>query len=569
MRPTAEAYPRQTHPFLTLGRLAPGADLETAQEELSAIAADLEATYPENEARGVNLEAYSDVVFGPVRSALLLLLGAVALVLLVACANVANLLLAESSVRMREVAVRQAFGASDGLIRRQFLVESLLLTGLGTVAGVALAFTAGLGGAVAVLFGLLPSIQSRGLDLQGILKGQGSTRGTEGRAVRRYRSGLVVAEIALAVALVVGAGILVRSFWELQAVDLGFGTAGILKAEYELPSSQYSGLPEINDFHQRFLERARQIPGVEAAAVAAQHPLDPGFTNSFTIVGREAQSRDHPEIRTRFISPGYLDVVRLPLLEGRAIEDGDLPDGPKVGVINQTAASRYFGDAGAVGQEMRFWGQTWRVVGVMGDERFRGPDRENEPAIYVSTSQLPWPRVTVLLRSDLDAPALTVEAGRILRELDPGLVLFDPVSLTSMLQESVSRPRFTATLLGLFAGLAMLLAMIGVYGVLNYAVVRRAPEVGIRLALGASRGDVFKEVVGEGLRVTALGAALGAAMALATSRLLQGLVFGISATDGTTYAVVIGLVLSAAVLASTFPALRASRTNPVALLKAE
>jgi len=569
MRPTAEAYPRQTHPFLTLGRLAPGADLETAQEELSAIAADLEATYPENEARGVNLEAYSDVVFGPVRSALLLLLGAVALVLLVACANVANLLLAESSVRMREVAVRQAFGASDGLIRRQFLVESLLLTGLGTVAGVALAFTAGLGGAVAVLFGLLPSIQSRGLDLQGILKGQGSTRGTEGRAVRRYRSGLVVAEIALAVALVVGAGILVRSFWELQAVDLGFGTAGILKAEYELPSSQYSGLPEINDFHQRFLERARQIPGVEAAAVAAQHPLDPGFTNSFTIVGREAQSRDHPEIRTRFISPGYLDVVRLPLLEGRAIEDGDLPDGPKVGVINQTAASRYFGDAGAVGQEMRFWGQTWRVVSVMGDERFRGPDRENEPAIYVSTSQLPWPRVTVLLRSDLDAPALTVEAGRILRELDPGLVLFDPVSLTSMLQESVSRPRFTATLLGLFAGLAMLLAMIGVYGVLNYAVVRRAPEVGIRLALGASRGDVFKEVVGEGLRVTALGAALGAAMALATSRLLQGLVFGISATDGTTYAVVIGLVLSAAVLASTFPALRASRTNPVALLKAE
>jgi putative ABC transport system permease protein len=595
MRPTAEAYPRQTHPFLTLGRLAPGADPETAQEELSAIAADLEATYPENEARGVNLEAYSDVVFGPVRSALLLLLGAVALVLLVACANVANLLLAESSVRMREVAVRQAFGASDGLIRRQFLVESLLLTGLGTVAGVALAyggldlmvafapddlprlssaeldlrvlaFTAGLGGAVAVLFGLLPSIQSRGLDLQGILKGQGSTRGTEGRAVRRYRSGLVVAEIALAVALVVGAGILVRSFWELQAVDLGFGTAGILKAEYELPSSQYSGLPEINDFHQRFLERARQIPGVEAAAVAAQHPLDPGFTNSFTIVGREAQSRDHPEIRTRFISPGYLDVVRLPLLEGRAIEDGDLPDGPKVGVINQTAASRYFGDAGAVGQEMRFWGQTWRV---MGDERFRGPDRENEPAIYVSTSQLPWPRVTVLLRSDLDAPALTVEAGRILRELDPGLVLFDPVSLTSMLQESVSRPRFTATLLGLFAGLAMLLAMIGVYGVLNYAVVRRAPEVGIRLALGASRGDVFKEVVGEGLRVTALGAALGAAMALATSRLLQGLVFGISATDGTTYAVVIGLVLSAAVLASTFPALRASRTNPVALLKAE
>ncbi len=598
MQPTAEAYPRQTHPFLTLGRLALGSDLETAQQELAAIAAELEASYPENDARGVNLEAYADVVFGPVRSALMVLLGAVAMVLLVACANVANLLLADTSARMREVAVRQAFGASHGLIRRQFLVESLLLTALGTAAGVALAygglgflvafapadlprlasveldlrvlaFTTGLGGAVALLFGLLPFIQIRGSNLQEFLKVQGGPRGTAGRAVRRYRSGLVVAEIALAVTLVVGAGILVRSFWELQSVDLGFSTAGIVKAEYALPTSRYPEDSEINDFHRRYLERVRQIPGVEAATLAIQHPLDPGFTNSFVIPGREAESRDFPEIRTRFISPGYLDVVRVPLLEGRTIEEGDARGEPYVGVINQTAASQFFGEAGAVGRDIRFWGLSWRVVGVMGDERFRGPDQANEPAIYVPMAQIPWNQATLLLRSDREVAALAAEARRALQELDPALMLFGAEPLTAIAEESVSRPRFTATLLGVFAGVAILLAMIGVYGVLSYAVAQRGPEVGIRLALGASRGDVFREVVGEGLRVTVVGAALGAAAALATSRLLQGLVFGVSATDATTYVVVIGLVMSTAVLASLFPALRASRTDPVALLKAE
>ena len=598
IQPTAEAFPRATHPFLTLGRLAPGADLETAQDELAAIAADLEANYPENADRGVNVEAYSDVVFGPVRSALMVLLGAVALVLLVACANVANLLLAETSARMREVAVRQAFGATAGVIRRQFLVESLLLTGLGTVAGIVLAygglgllvafapddlprlssaaldlrvlgFTTALGGAVALLFGLLPLVQTRSLELQEFLKVQAGPRGTAGHAVRRYRSGLVVAEIALAVTLVVGAGILVRSFWELQSVDLGFRTQGIVKAEYDLPTNRYTNLTEVNDFHRRYLERARQIPGVEAVTLAAQHPLDPGFTNSFVIAGREAESRDYAEIRTRFISPGYLDVVRVPLLDGRAIGEGDAPGEPNVGVINQSAASRYFGEASALGQDLRFWGLNWRIVGVMGDERFRGPDQPVEPAIYVPVAQIAWNRVAVLLRSDRDPSAVAADARRVLQELDPALILIGAGSLSTMLQESVSRPRFVATLLGVFAGIAILLAMIGVYGVLSYTVAQRGPEIGIRLALGASRRDVFREVVGEGLRVTGVGAALGAATALATSRLLQGLVFGISATDAPTYVVVIGVVLSTAVLASLLPALRASRTDPVALLKAE
>ncbi len=303
--------------------------------------------------------------------------------------------------------------------------------------------------------------------------------------------------------------------------------------------------------------------------MASQHPLDPGFTNSFQIVGREAESRDFAEIRTRFISPGYLSTVGVPLLEGRAIEEGDLSDGPNVGVLNQSAASLYFGDGIAVGQELRFWNTNWRVVGVMGGERFWGPDRANEPAIYVPVAQISWNRVNLLVRSSRDAAVLELEVSRALRELDPGFFLFGTEPLTAMLEERVSRPRFIATLLGLFAGVAILLAMIGVYGVLCYAVAQRGPEVGIRLALGASCRDVFSEVVGEGLRVTGVGAVLGTAVALATSRLLQGLVFGVSATDVKTYAVVIGLVLSAAILASLLPAIRASRTDPVALLKAE
>jgi ABC-type lipoprotein release transport system permease subunit len=222
-----------------------------------------------------------------------------------------------------------------------------------------------------------------------------------------------------------------------------------------------------------------------------------------------------------------------------------------------------------VGQELGFWGQRWRIVGVMGDERFRGPDRANEAAIYVPVAQIGWNRVSLLLRTDRDPATLEVEVRRVLQESDPTVLLFGVESLTAMVRESVSRPRFIATLLGLFAGVAILLAMIGVYGVLSYAVAQRNREVGIRLALGASRWDVFTAVVGEGLQVTGFGAALGAVTALATSRIIQGLVFGVSATDTTTYVVVIGMVLAAAVLASALPALRASRTDPVALLKAE
>ena len=605
LQPTAETYPRQTHPLLTLARLAPGASLAAAQAELAGIAAELEAVYPENASRGVNLEAYSDVVFGPVRPALLVLLGAVGLVLLVTCANVANLLLARTTARSREVAVRRALGAGAGRIRRQFIVESLTLTVLGTAAGIALAyvglealvalapadiprledasvngvvlaFAAGIAGLVALVFGLLPSLQTRRLDIQQVLKAQPGRGASEGRVGRGFRSVLVVAEVALAVALVIGAGLLLRSFVQLRAVDPGFETAGIVKAQYHLPESRYPldftrwpDLPEISGFHRRLLEEVEAIPGVESAAIAGGHPLDPGFTNSFQIVGREAESAEFPEIRTRFISPGYLETLGVELLEGRDLTAADDVRGTPVVLINRAAAERYFPDGSPLGQELRFWGIPRRIVGVIGDERFKGVDQATDPAAYAPVAQTPQQTATLLVRSSGDPLALVPEIRRRLADLDPQLALFGIEPLHATLAGTISGHRFIATLLGLFAALAILLALIGVHGVLSYTVARRAPEVGIRMALGASRATVLRAVVGEGVGLAAVGVVIGVLVALAGSRLLGGLVFGVTTTDPATFLAVPAAVLVVAAVASLAPALRATRVDALAVLRAD
>ncbi|HET7585192.1 MAG TPA: ABC transporter permease [Gemmatimonadaceae bacterium] len=611
MRPRAASYPRTTHPFLTVARLAPGATLESAQQEMSAIAADLERSYPENANRGVNLERYSDVVFGAVRPVLFVLLGAVTLVLLVTCANVANLLLARTTARAREVAMRRALGAGDGRIRRQFLVESAVLVLLGSAAGVlvayaglraivalapagiprldsasvngtVLAYAAVLAALVALAFGMLPAVQLRRLDLHGVLTVQSGRRISEGRGGRRVRSSLVVAEVALAVMLVVGAGLLLRSLWRLQAVDPGFDGAHVLKAQYQLPGTRYAmdlqrwpDIPAVTGFHARLLQAVRAIPGVESAAIASASPLDPGFTNSFRIVGREAESEHYPEIRTRFITPGYLHTLGVPLLAGRDIRDGDDARAPSVVLINRTAAERYFG-AGAggagtpIGQVIQFWGTPWRIVGVIGDERFRGVDAPPDPAVYAPLAQAPQQSVTLLVRARGPDPAsLAPAVRRALHAADPQLALFGVEPLRATLSESIARPRFSAVLLALFGGVAMALALVGVYGVLGYTVAQRVPEMGIRLALGAARWDVMRVVVGEGIALAAGGVAIGLLAALAGSRILSALVFGVTTTDPATFITVAGAVLLTALLATILPALRATRADPMLALRAE
>ncbi|MGH7551570.1 MAG: ADOP family duplicated permease [Longimicrobiales bacterium] len=605
VEPTAASFPRQTHPFLTLGRLAPNATLAAAQRELAAIMTDLEQAFPENTARGVNLEPYADVTFGPVRPALLLLLSAVALVLLVACVNVANLLLARTAARSREVSVRRALGAATGRLARQFLVESLALTGLGAAAGVALAylalnvlialapadiprlatatidlrvlgFTALIAVVVAIGFGMLPVLQAGRLDLQSVLKTQPGRRVSEGREGRRFRSALVVAEVALAVTLVIGAGVLLRSFWTLASVDPGFETAQVLKVEYQLPATRYPGdrsrwpdLPAINGFHAELLRRVRALPGVEAAAIAARHPLDPGFTNSFVIVGREAESQNWPEIRTRFMTHGYLETVGVPLIQGRDLAEGDVAGATPVAVINSLAAERYFAGADPIGQQLQFWGVSWQIVGVIGNERFNGVDEDTEPAVYTPLGQAPQASAVLLVRGSTDPRPLLGSVRRVFSEMDAQLALSGVETLEQTLSASIAKPRFTAILLALFGGVAILLAMVGVHGVLSYTVAQRAPEVGIRMALGASRAEVIRMVVREGAGLAALGTILGLVGALAGSRALSALVFGVSTRDAATFGVVTAAVLSVAVLAAWLPARRAARTEPMQSLRAE
>jgi predicted permease len=604
-RPTAAEFPRQTHPFLTLGRLGPDVSLPAAQSELSGIAADLEAEYGENAGRGVNLERYTEVVFGPVRPALWVLLGAVGLVLLVTCANVANLLLARTTARSREVAVRRALGAPSSRIRSQFLVEGLVLTVLGAIAGVALAYgglevlialapadiprlgeatvdgrvlayTTGIAGLVALAFGMVPALGARGVELHETLKRRPGRGGSEGRAGRRYRAALVVAEVALAVMLVVGAGLLLRSFRALREVDPGFDTERVLKAQYQLPDSRYPldfsrwpDIAEINDFHARLRAAVEAIPGVEAAAIAGGHPLDPGFTNSFVIVGREAESVDFPEIRTRFLTAGYLETLGVELVAGRAIRESDDVGSTPVVVINRTAAERYFPDVDPIGQRIRFWGTERQVVGVIGDERFQGVDAPTEPAAYAPLLQNPQQVATLLVRTAGPPLERVPEIRRRFRSLDPQLALFAVEPLAATLADSIARPRFLAVLLGIFAGTTILLALVGVHGVLSYAVARRAPEVGIRMALGADRWRVVRSVVREGLGLGLLGVVLGIPAAYLGARLLDSLVFGVTTTDPTTFLAVPALILLTAAVASAVPAWRAARADPIASLRAE
>jgi predicted permease len=549
----------------------------------------------------VNVQGFGDVIFGPVRPAMVLLLVAVGLVLIVTCANVANLLLARTSARMREVALRRALGASGARIARQLLTEAFVLTALGATLGVGvawlglrvlvagapadvprlgaaaldarvLAFTVVIAVVVAIVFGGIPALRVRGSGLRGALQAQPG-RVTEGVGGQRVRAALVIGQVALAVALFTAAGLLLRSYAALQAVDPGFRTAGVLKAEYQLPNSRYpSGsnwpdLPAINGFHATAVQRIGALPGVQAAAVAARHPLDPGFTNSFQIVGREAESSDFPEIRTRLISAGYLATTGVPLLSGRDISTTDAATTPRVGLLNRAAAERYFPGTDPLGQRLQFWGIEWLVVGVIGDERFKGIDQESEPAIYAPLAQAPQARVVLLVRTDRDPLLLVPQVRHVLREMDVEIPLFGVEPLQRTVSATIAQPRFTTMLLGILSGVTVLLALIGVHGLLAYTVAQRTRELGIRMALGATRREIRAMVLRQGVRLAGAGVLIGIIAALLGTRLLASMLFGVTATDPVTFLLVTFAVLGTAAGAAWLPARRATAVHPMEVLR--
>ena len=602
---TPQTLPRSTHPIFMVARMRAG--VAATQEELAGIAADLERAYPENLARGVFVEPLSAVVFGPVRPALLVLLTAVGLVMLVACANVANLLLARGTARRREVAVRTALGASAARMMRQFAVEGLLLALVAAVLGAGLA-VAGVRLLVAIapadipriadaavdlrvlaitllvavgaglMFGMVPALQARRVDLQGSLKGEGGHGASAGVERTRLRSILVVAECALAVMLVIGATLLIKSFWRIQNVDPGFTSAGILKAEYQLPSSRYPvdfrrfpDLKEIHAFTRGVLQKVERLPGVDAAAVSGYHPLDPGFTNSFRIVGREAEAARQPEISVRRVTPGYFRTMGVPLVRGRFLTASDHTAAPPVLLINEAAARRFFDGQESIGKQINFWGANRTIVGVIGNERFQGLTEAPPIAVYAPLDQAPSANGggALLVRTSGDPTALIASVRAAIREQDPALAVFGLEPLVETVSRSVAERRFTMLVLGLLASVALVLAAIGVHGVLSYTVTERAREIGIRMALGAQPASVHRLVVTEGLTLALTGTALGLAGALALTRSMGTLLFGVTPTDPATYIVVpLGLVL-VALVASYVPARRATRVDPVAALRAD
>lgn len=605
-RPATAA--RNPHSYRVLGRLAEGTTVDAAHREMVTIAAELEAEFPANQNRGAFVEPLDDVVRSDVRPTLWVLFAAVGLLLAIACTNVATLLLARATGRRRDVAVLSALGAGPRRLARRFLLEGLLLAGTGAafgaavaalatpamirllpgrlptvgevgVDGTALGFAAGVASMAGVVFALIPIVLARSADLRADLaeggrEGGGGTGGPRRLALRRA---LVGAQLALSVLLLVGSALMGRTLWNLHRVDPGFRPHDLLRVSYFLPEARYPrdfatwpDWPEMNGFHHRLLDRLEATPGVVSAAVSTNHPLDPGFTNGFSVEGRPVDP-GQGEMTTRIVSPGYFETAGLRLLEGRFMNEGDDTDTPFVAVLNRTAARRHFPDGDALGARIGIWGTEPReVVGIVEDERMFGLHRDPPPGLYVNAFQAPpvATPIVLLVRSAGPPQALAEPVRRIVRELDSQVPVFDVSTMEETVAASVARERFTSAVLAVFAAVAVALALLGVHGVLAYLVAQRRHEVGVRMALGASRGDVLRMILGQGAVMAGLGIATGLGAAWLLSGLLEGLLFGVSPTEPEVYlAVAVGLALVAG-LASAVPAFRATRTDPARSLRA-
>ena len=599
-------------------RLNPGITLAQARTEIATITARLERQYPGTN-RNVTVTPLKEKVVGKVRTPLLVLLGAVGFVLLIACANVAHMLLARATTRQKELAVRTALGARRLRLIRQFLTENLVLATAGASIGLLLGyfgtralvaisppdiprieavtmdgrvvlFLVAIGALTSVIFGLVPAIRASAVDLADTLK-QGGRGSSDGSRKNKLRSFLVASEFALALMLLVGAGLMVRSFYALQAVDAGFDPHHVLSMVVSVAGSKEAPAGRRGIFYQQLLERVRALPGVESAGGINHLPLAGDLWGwSFVISGRPVPEPGHsPNAVYRLVTPGYFQAMKLPILRGRDISDADTANSPGVVIINEQAARKYWPGEEPIGKQISFTTNhsakgeagppNWlTVIGVAKNAKQGDWADPSYPEVYLAAFQnrefmsedsAHTAYITLVLRTSGDPAALAASVKNLVWAIDRNLPISDVVTMDGVVREATAQPHFEMQLLAIFAGVALVMAAVGIYGVMNYSVSRRTQEIGIRISLGASRADVLRLVLREGMFVALLGSTVGIAASLLLSRVMMKLLYGVQPTDPLTFVVVGSMLMLVAVAAIYIPARRALRVDPMIALRAE
>ncbi|HEV2828458.1 MAG TPA: ABC transporter permease [Pyrinomonadaceae bacterium] len=603
----AQLTRRFMHGTNLIGRLKPGVSVAQAQTELSLIAKRIEQEHNQSHAgTGLKLIPLQEQVVGQVKPILIVLLAAVGFVLLIACANVASLLLTRSLARQKEVAIRSALGASRWRVIRQLLTESLLLSFAGGVAGLLVAywgihglvavlpdaqlsalpflkslridtsillFSFGLSVLTGVIFGLAPALQSSRPDLNEVLKEGG--RNTAGGAGHRLRSALVVAEIAMAVVLLVGAGLMMKSLLQLLQANIGFNPQNVLTMTVVLPPGKYGDANRQVNFFDQLNERVQTLPGVSGAGTVDKLPLQGGNTTRFNIEGDPIPPPGQEiEANSRVVNESYFQTLGVPLIAGRMFDERDKADAPGVVIIGKSGADKIFAGRNPVGRRIAYTaGQSTPdlIVGVVGDVKIGGLDDAIRPVVYYPYRQNPTLATNLVVRTNADPAALAGAIRSEIRTLEPDVALFNVSPMEQLISDSPAAfmRRFPALLMSIFAGVALLLASIGIYGVVSYSVSQQTHHIGVRMALGARTSDILKMVLRQGLTLAIAGMAVGLVAALALTRLLRSLLFEVQTTDPTTFAVVLSTLFVVALLACYLPARRATKVDPLVALRYE
>jgi putative ABC transport system permease protein len=607
-RPVAEPRDeneRSSRHLRAIARLKPGVTLSQAQVEMNVIASRLEQQHPrDNTGYGVRLVNLPEDTVGGLRATLLTLFGAVAFVLLIACANVGNLLMVRSAARQKEIAIRRALGAARLRLARQFLTESVLLALVGSGLGLLLAlwgtslvetigskvtpllasvkidsrvlgFTFVVAILTGIVFGLAPALQASNPDLNETLKEGGRSSGASASR-NRLRSVLVMGEVAMALVLLIAAGLLIKSVMRLRDVNPGFNPENQLTMGMVLSRAKYPQAPQWLAFYDQLTERLKALPGVESAGFTTVLPFSGNFD------GRSLAVEDHPKPRGEEISvdlyvttPGYLQTMAIPLMQGRSFAEQDTESTPLVALINQTMARELWPDQDPIGKRIKFPGseknlQPWRtVIGVVGDVKQYGLDRKDPMQIYLPEAQYPRFFLTLIVHTSSDPRNLIAAVRGEIHEMDKDQAVYNIVTMEQLLADSISLRRFSMLLLMIFAGVALTLAGVGIYGVISYSVTQRTHEIGVRMALGASRRDIIRLVVRQGMTMTLAGVGIGLVATFALTRVMESLLFGVSATDPATF-IIISVVLTCVALGACYvPARRATKVDPMVALRYE